>query len=241
MADLGQTTADLVDKVQEALGWADDVVEEQLQALAYLNDAYRRVIKGKHPATGVMHLWSWLRKLGTLTWVDGTNVYALANDFSGMFPAEVPYYAHVDNENFPQFRQTSIAEWNELIEPEMADNETEAYLFCVRPIATFVAGTGQRWEMCVYPTPDEARTVYYAYRFHPEALADSATYHMGGPEYDRILYTGAMAEHEKRRGTPDGPWEAEFSKAMIDAIEFDSAYTDFTSPDESHFDVDLGL
>ena len=237
MADLGKTMATIHSEVQAVWGWADDDAGEQAEALQHMNNAWLRIVNAVSPEDSIPHLWTWLRKIDTITLADGTNTYALAVDFAGIFHGEVPYYASVSSEDFPTMKEISLHKWQELQEPESADEETEPEYYCVRALETFTPSVGQRWELCVWHTPDETRTLYVPYRRLVVALTDAANYAPGGPNIAQLIYYGALSEMEKKDGTgPNGPWETAFQQRLKEAIDTDSSYYDYTVPDQNQLE-----
>lgn len=80
------TSANIVDRVQTYMGWGDDDSDEQAQALEWLNDAYREVLKGIwYDEEGQMrhHVWSCLRPRASMTLWGGFTAQALTAGGTG--------------------------------------------------------------------------------------------------------------------------------------------------------------
>jgi len=68
-SDLALASDELVDRLEEYMGWDSPTVANSAWALERLNDGYRRALRGEHISGGQMayHQWAFLRPIAQLT------------------------------------------------------------------------------------------------------------------------------------------------------------------------------
>lgn len=211
----------------------------RLIALARLNEGYARVLRGAYPDPSQQmpaHIWTCLRPWATLAIVAGTTDYTLPADFNGI--EDVPIHPLVTGVDMPEWRRVTPEE----VARQLRDDVTadEPYLFAISPI-TFTAATGQRWEISVFPTPANARTVKYRYTIEAATLTDAAVYPVGGNILNAAVLQAGLAAWELRStGGTGGAQETLYRAMFLEAVAADDA-TGGDDDEESMADADTGM
>jgi len=217
MAKLTITAARMVDRIEEYMRWTSPTGPQSAQALEWLNDGYREFMFGRHPETRVIHTWSFLDPSGTIDLVDGTQTYDLPADFDSMINLS---YQGVSGVAFPELKEISNQDFNELAMLHKDSAESEPEFFTIIP-KTFVAGTGQQYQVKFLLIPDESRTVDVQYAMRADALTDAAIFHMGSPQYAECILEAGLSKAEKQRNNFRGFHFQEFQRLLTECIEHD--------------------
>lgn len=86
MADLSLAADEMVDRICDLMGWESPTDDQSAQALAWLNDGYRRFLRGGYYDAGGLpqvHTWNFLRPWATLSLP-----IALAQNATGVYDAD---------------------------------------------------------------------------------------------------------------------------------------------------------
>ncbi len=165
----------------------------------------------------------------TLTndWVDvstasvfslGRPAYDLPVDFTGRLASEITFRPGV-NEAYPPIRITEPG----ALQSKQQGNPYSGvpYLAAVRPKA-FVATTGQRWQLILYPTPDDAYELFYRYKVKPGMLDSTNIYPLGGDQHGETILESCLAIAEQRlMDGGDGIHAAAFAERLAASIAED--------------------
>lgn len=92
-------------------------------------------------------------------------------------------------------------------------------LAAVRP-KTSTGSTGQRWELLLYPIPDDTYTLYYRYRLLPDSLS-TGLYPYGGAAHTQTIIQSCMAMAELKMDGKRGPQWEQFVTMLTASIEQD--------------------
>lgn len=97
--------------------------------------------------------------------------------------------------------------------------------FAVRP-KPFVSATGQRYEMIIYPTPDEVYRLEGMYSINPDKLDATDIYHIGGMRISECLLMSCMDKaDEYLNDNVGGPYHQRFLEQLGPAIDADVRMT----------------
>jgi hypothetical protein len=146
--------------------------------------------------TGKLHNWQFLKTYHTFETVDGQWKYALPIDFSDMYSNVI----HYDSEELqpPIVRRDA----DQILEmrSDVVTKEWPQY-FAITP-AKFDMDVGTMYELWLYPTPDQAYSLVYFYRFDPIKLSATTDVIVGGIRVcEAILETClAVAETQEEDG-----------------------------------------
>lgn len=91
----------------------------------------------------------------------------------------------------------------------------------VRPQSTTNA-SGQRFELCAYPTPDTAYTLSYRYSVLPNALVETTNeYPYGGAQHGQTILESCLAVAEQQVTESQGIHTALFMQHLATSIDMD--------------------
>ena len=241
MADLCLTADVMVDRILVVQGFTVSAATaaQRIDALARLNDGYRRFLRGDYLDVDghvQVHDWSFLKVWATLELVDGTGTYSAPAGFGGLPKPFI--YDYVSGTNFDEIEMRG-PETVERLQRDSAEEGTASSV-AVQPL-TFVAATGQRWQFYFDPVPDTDRTVNVRYRLLGTALTDSNTvYPQGGTEFCDIILQAGKAEYERLSSGASGPEEGTYNVFMRAGVARDRAsFSDDDGP-ENIAEADVG-
>ena len=137
--------------------------------------------------------------------------YDLPEGFDGSFDGNL-HYKTGDNTLWPSVKITS---------PAIVRGKKQTYNGSDRPIVasvqpkSFVAATGQRWEITFYPSPSASWTFYGRYKI-------SAKYPLGGVAMAEVFLESCLAVAEKRFVEDSKIHREEFTRLLAQAISHDA-------------------
>lgn len=82
-------------------------------------------------------------------------------------------------------------------------------------------GGHQKWELLLYPTPDETMSVSYRYTIVPEDLSEQNQYPLGGRQHAETILQSCLAVAEERDTGQQGPAQAKFIERLAASIHLD--------------------
>jgi hypothetical protein len=165
--------------------------------------------------------WSFLKKTGTITLVDGTANYDMPDDFGGtILDRSVAYDAqtgwrapqkvneHLITRTKATGYKTGIPKW-----------------FAIR-IKGDTPTTGQRYEMLTFPVPnssiDATPTLNFRYVYIPNVISATDKYPAGGAQYGETIIASVLACAEERLDdNPGGPFAQKFQSMLTQAMRAD--------------------
>ena len=100
---------------------------------------------------------------------------------------------------------------------------------------TFVATTGQRFELLFDPSPDSAYTLTYKYNANPNRLTATNKYHLGGMRHSECVLESILAVAEARVNDNAGIHAMKFKELLAASIAFDKTQG---SPDYLGLNID---
>lgn len=92
--------------------------------------------------------------------------------------------------------------------------------YTIVPLA-FVAGTGQRYSMLVYPEPGADYTMQYQYQVEPVGMSADGDYPMGGQMFGALVMQAALSAAEQRENNRRGEQTDLYEKMLAAAIDAD--------------------
>ena len=94
--------------------------------------------------------------------------------------------------------------------------------YAVRAV-TFVETTGQRYEMLLWPTPDQVYTIERKFNVLPDkAVTSTAPHFLGGMPHSRTIREACLAEAEAAEHDTQGLHEARFRQLLRASISVDT-------------------
>jgi hypothetical protein len=119
--------------------------------------------------------------------------YDLPSDFDSM-RSEFSY-AVGHGEYYPALRRTTL---QDLRNRRRHNKETSYPTHCAIRPKTFVAATGQRWEVLLQPPADAAYTWEYEYKAHVSFSTEADVYFRGGNAIAELIEESCLAVAEQR-------------------------------------------
>ena len=187
-------------------GWSDD---EKSRVERSLDKGYRDFLNSNK--------WSFLRKFSTITTAEDDNDYDLADDF-GSLDSSITYgtdqsYAPIILTSEPEIRKKQTG-YNGTSRPTYC---------CLRPKAN--DGTsGQRYEVILFPDPDGAYTLYYAYNVLASTrLRASTPYPLGGMYFGEALQMCCVAAADRLfNDMGEAEYQQTIKLCVMDAVRRDN-------------------
>jgi len=216
-ADLQEDVAIFLGWNRTAASWTTANNSDFLRILeSGLRSFYFPVISEDEPT----YEWQFVQTEGTITLATADSDYDLPDNFSGVILDDSVTNA-VDSERRPlsKVSETVLRKYR-----SMNEKTGVPEFFAVRP-KTFVATTGQRWEMLVYPQPtsnENLQVLTFRYVWIPEVLTSTNLYHVGGGRYSEVLRASVLASAETILDDDSaGPLNQRFNSLLQAAIRAD--------------------
>lgn len=203
------------------LGYTADpdnwTIPESAELKREINKAYRYILyPSKIPGMSMPHTWSWMRRQTTITTVASQETYTLPSDFGAMNSEKMQCesesgWLEVQRTSFQDIRRRKMS----------TAYEGQPFLFAVTWAAP-VGGLVQRQEITFYPTPDDAKTLYYEFSVLANALSPTSPYPLGGPRVSQLMVEACKAVGEETKNGQRGDQWNVFRESLADAIALDA-------------------
>lgn len=141
--------------------------------------------------------WSFLRPVHTFEFIAGQYIYDLPEDFA-MFYGQM-IYAPGSAALYPPVE--IVSERQVMRRLQFNEASTRPRLAAVRPKPP-TPGIGTRYELVVWPTPDDAYEVTFRYQFNPGSLDEEVALPFGGQEHMQTVIEACLAAAEEATGEP---------------------------------------
>jgi hypothetical protein len=141
--------------------------------------------------------WSFLRPVHQFEFVSGQYIYDLPDDFA-MFSGPL-VYAPGASAMYPSI--DIISERQIMKRLQFNEASTRPRLAAYRPKAP-IPGMGTRFELLVWPTPDDSYEVTFRYQFNPGSLDEEIALPFGGQEHMQTVIEACLAAAEESTGQP---------------------------------------
>lgn len=176
------------------------------------------------PGGKAVHRWSFLENCeATITTVVDTDSYDLPDNFGGLARSVVIDESGDHEITLKQVNESQIRKMRSH-DGETVDTDRPRY-FCIRPVPdTPTATEGQRFEMWVYPVPDEVLTISYAYRVNADKITTAAPYPLGGTQHSQTILKACYAEAEQYMLGQPGQMQMQYYAALATSITHDADF-----------------
>lgn len=219
---LSLTYNDLRAEVGHKLGYGRDYDAWDAEQAASVASAIKSGLRQFYvpPPLGgrASHRWTFLRPTRTVTTVDGTADYDLPDDYGGM-DGDLTVLSS-DNAYAP-VRWTGEGQVRAL--RSTSPDATGRPAFAADRPRAMQGGTGQRFTLLLYPTPDDEYTVQYRYFVLPDALSDERLFPYGGMAHAETILASCLAMAEERLDDVQGTYKAAFLERLAASVAHDSA------------------
>ena len=197
-------------EIGQYLGWSrtsSNWSSDQTDQIEALVDAGLRQFY-----SAATHGWSFMKLTGTITTVNGTESYDLADDFGSMDG----YFTFPSDTGYPPLEPGS----QERIRGFKGSVDLQGIptVFSVEPKST-TATDGQRWQATLYPTPSTAWVLTYRYNVLPAYRMRSSTpYPYGGQDHAETIIQSCLAMAEKRMNHERGFQNEEYQRLVQQSL-----------------------
>jgi hypothetical protein len=227
---LSLTYNELRAEVGTFLGYGSDVTlwaqDDSLSAAANAQRQKKRELVESCVRSGLRRFyspgnyeWSFLRPTTQINIPSGSVDVRLPLNFGGL---DGPMYYHGD-ESRAGAGITIVGEGEIRKKRQDAPDTTGTpQIACIRPTLATAPTHGQRWDLCVWPTPDAEYTVVYRYFVLADALSEEQPYPLGGQEHAETILTSCLAVAEERRdNVQGGPQMQAFATMLANSMAAD--------------------
>lgn len=144
--------------------------------------------------------------------------YTLPRTFSGLTSGSIRYEADTDESvRIDWSSDTLIRQWRE----SNSDDFGDPYLAAVRPASG--GATLRRWELMVYPTPDEQEIVEFPFDLHFDKLVDLDEVPPAPIIHDYTILAACLATVEKDVEERQGvDWDTYHQKCLLNSHQLDA-------------------
>ena len=219
---LTATYNDLMTAIQDAYkDFTDAALLARMIKEAYLMFLYPPDVLGKGS-----HVWSFLSPSATLTLEANDYDYDLPATFGGIVGNQIVLQSTTD-----YYDPVRIVTPEQIHRMRLGVSTTSVPNYAAVQPKPFVAGTGSRWELIVYPTPDATYTAGYRFNVNPDAVV-AGEYPIGGPQHALTIRAACRAKAEqKRSGGARGHYYLEFVDCLRASIQQDEIYMGYNTPE----------
>lgn len=162
--------------------------------------------------------WSFLRPIVSLTLASAANTIALPDDFGG-FEGRLTIHS-TSSESFTPFDLVGVGAVLEA-EAESPDQTGRPMMACVEPIKGTTALRGQRMQLHVFPTADQAYPIKFQYYLIDGALTDERPYPYGGAAHAETILAACLAAAEWLQDGMAGVQAMKFRERLAASINHD--------------------
>ncbi len=168
--------------------------------------------------TGVSYDWSFLKPTVTASLASGLDAMALPDDFGGLegevtvLAAGSQVYAPVALTGEGMIRELYSADPTKTGRPERV---------AIRPLKGTSVGKGQRFDLFVFPTADQAYTLQFQYYILPDYLSDAFPHTYGGMAHAETILESCLSIAEQRLDDRATVHSMKFQERLAASISLD--------------------
>lgn len=167
-----------------------------------------------------VHVWSFLRARASITLANGTQTYALPDDFGGFLENRLSFTS-TKTWSLQITKMDDVLEHIQDFGTGMPTGETQPLLAAVEMVSSTLGTTGQRWQIVMWPTPVSTLTITAPYRLSPNALATDTHYPLGGEMHSETLLESCLACAEERQNDQSTLHRERFQELLAASIQLD--------------------
>lgn len=183
------------------------------------------------PNERTAHEWSFLRPIYPLTTEADDYDYDLPDDFVSIY-GPLTYSPDSDTLYLPV---QVIGEHQLRMKLRDGSYTGRPSLAAYRP-KPHDPTTGTRYELLLYPVPDDEYTLHVPMRVNPGPLSEARPFPYGGDLHAELFRESCLREAETHRGQP-GPHEGRFLERLVAAVHLDRSQA---APDSLGLNADTG-
>lgn len=191
-----------------------------------LESAQRRVY---YPAVqmgqqSVTYVWSFLRPVATLQFLQGVNTLPLPDDYNGTIGTiSIGSPSTASTVNWWPIETTGVGR----VDAAYGSNPSQVgrpQLIAESPIKGTGPATGQRFQFNVFPSPDQNYQIKFQYQVMPDAINAANPFPYGGAVHAELFLESCLAVAEERKDDSPGTHAAAFAARLLAAISQDKQH-----------------
>lgn len=181
-----------------------------------------RVFYSPPPLDGETISWEWsfLKPVVTLTLEEGATTMPLPDDFGG-FEGQITLAE--DGTGWVPIPLTSVGRVY-AAESGNATTTGRPLLACEEPLRGTTLQAGQRFQLHVWPTADQAYSLQFQYKIIGSALSGAYPYAYGGAQHAETILESCLAIAENRYDDMGGIHTALFKERLAASVAVDRAH-----------------
>ena len=163
-----------------------------------------------------MHRWSFLYPKSVFNCVSGQYAYDLPEDFGALMgpmhyaPGTATLYPHVEEVAESQLEQLR----------QGGDHAGRSRYFAIRPkMNGEIRGT--RYEIVLYPVPDQSYTLHYRYETNPKFIVEESEFPLGGQSHAQTLLEACLVSADRFSGAGKSIHDADYVMCLQSSVSFD--------------------
>lgn len=168
------------------------------------------------------HQWSFLFPVKDMQFEAGVYRYVLPADFAMLQTGHCPTYAPGDDSIWPPLAVTGAEVLWYRLQMDTASGRPRE---CAVQLATVSESVGTRYELLVYPVPDDAYVIKLPYQINPTIPGHDESVPLGGQPHEQTLIEACRAEAEAFDEFSDGRYEQRFMQRLQASIAHDQLVT----------------
>jgi len=215
MASLDLTYGEVYSQVSDFLGMGLTPAGANLTRVQAITlRAYRKFLMPINPATGKLHVWSFLKQEQTLTTSSGQYEYELPHDF-GYFVFGPKYGA---DSQYPNPIPVSLQQIRTM---RSAYTSSSYPIYWSLKTMRYSLETGTQYGFVFHPPADSDYDLHYSYVIVPDKPIVTGDYFIGGPLASEVILQTALGEAELQEDDTPGPNANEANIVLNKLIQMD--------------------
>ena len=168
------------------------------------------------PPSREMHRWSFLYPSQAFKCTASTYTYELPDDFGSL--KGPMHYAPGSAVLYPNVEEVSESQIEQL--RQAGDHTGRTRYFAIRPLM-HGEFRGTRYEILLYPVPDQAYTLHYRYEVNPRFIVSEKEHPLGGQPHAQTILESCLSCAEMHTQSGSQVHGMEFIKCLQASVSYD--------------------
>lgn len=166
----------------------------------------------------VSYDWNFLKPVGSVTISSASTTVPLPDDFGG-FEGEI-YLLASSGQSFDTVDVVPIGTIYAM-QSQVPTRTGRPIAACVEPLKSMTGAVGQRQQLRIYPTTDQAYTLQFSYYLLPDNVNNGFPYAYGGAGHAQTILASCLAVAEQRLDDEQGPKWGDFMNKLAQSVNLD--------------------
>lgn len=199
----------------------DDWSDRQRDAIVSIRKSGERQVyyPPQLPGAAGAYDWSFLKPIGSFTLEASASSVLLPDDF-GQPEGECVVVRPGGTACIGSLRFGGIGTVIQR-QAQFPDTTGQPQILCLEPLKGTATDAGQRSQLRVWPTADQAYTLRFQYYIHPNALSDNRPYTYGGMAHAELFIESCLAVAEQRLDDAMGIHTQKFMERLAASMSLD--------------------